>query len=57
MGKKPGGHGKASTLVTFSAAYAHCFSTKPTFIYGPTNLARNFSRLETSPHSAPGSVF
>ena len=26
MGKKPGGHGKASTLVTFSAAYAHCFS-------------------------------
>ena len=32
MGKKPGGYGKASTLVTFSAAYAHCFSfhTKPT---------------------------
>ena len=26
MGKKPGGYGKASTLVTFSAAYAHCFS-------------------------------
>ena len=25
------------------------FLTKPTFIHGPTNLARNFSRLETSP--------